>query len=205
MESDFKASFESVASAFGAKPDEGRMFVYLKTFRHLTQDQWQTLCDWATQNCDRFPTIKDMIRGSYECGMVARPKLADMDKDVMTVVCACGASFVFHRNAAMDTYKCPGDGCHVSYDSILVLREADRYGVYWADREIRDALRSTITKAQAMKSVYQFLNGMHKDVDAQVTRKKTLKEIRAIRPTPAPEAMFAPSFDGTDPRPSPVA
>lgn len=201
MESDFKASFEAVASAFGAKPDEGRMFVYLKTFRHLTDKQWQVMCDWAVQSCDRFPTVKDLIRGTYECGMVQRPKSADLDKGVMTVVCTCGASFVFHRNAQPSTYQCPGDTCHVSFDSEYVIRNADQYGVLWMDQETREALKAKIPKAHAMKAVYEYLKGMHRAEPVQVRRADRVQDIgRAL-----PKEAFAKSFDGTDPRPSPAA
>lgn len=198
MLSDFKESFTGVVSAFGSKTDEGRAAVYFKTFSHLNGDQWQALCEWGVASCDRFPTIKELYRGMFELNLVARPKLSDLDKDTLTVVCVCGASFVFSRLNQPSTYHCPGEGCHTSYDSEYVMREADRYGVLWADREIRDALRSTVTKAQAMKAVYEFPNAMHKDVEASVTRKKTLKEIRAIEQpkTPPPEAMFEKSFTG---------
>ena len=197
MESDFKASFEAVASAFGAKPDEGRMFVYLKTFRHLTSEQWQTLCDWAIQGCDRFPTVKDLLRGTYECNMVQRPRGSDLDKGLMTVVCTCGSSFVFHRNAKPETYHCTGDGCTVSYDSEYVIRTADQYGVLWADQELREALKAKIPKAHAMKAVYDYLTGMHRAEVSQVRRTDRVQDIgRAL-----PKEAFAKSFDGTDPRP----
>lgn len=208
MISDCDATMKELGHAFGvAKMDDNRVTAYYNAFKHLTDQQFAALSEWAKQNCDRFPTIKELYRGVYDCGMVQRPKLSDLDKDTMTVVCECGCSFVFPRTAPPATYHCMGDGCHVSYESEYVIQNADRYGVLWADVEIRMALNGRIPKAHAMKAVYEFLSAMHKDVEAQLPKKKTLKEIRAIEKpkTPAPEAMFAKSFDGTDPRPSPVA
>lgn len=201
MQSDFKESFSVVASSFGAKPDEGRALAYFKFFQHLNDKQWQTLCEWSVQLCDRFPTVKDMTRGMYEMNMVQRPKLSELDKDQFVVVCTCGSSFAFSRNDIAATYHCPGPECHVSYDYAFIMREADQYNVLWADAGIRQTLKSKISKDGAMKAVYELLGTMHVDLEPE---RKTLKEIRALQPkTPAPETMFTKSFDGTDPRPSP--
>lgn len=199
MFSDFKERFSDVASAFGTKPDEGRAQVYFKSFRHLDDKQFQSLCEWAVQSCDRFPTIKDLYRGMYELNLVPRPKLSDLDKDVLSVVCTCGSSFVFSRINPPSTYHCPGEGCRTSYDSEYVIQNADQYGVLWADVETRMALKSRTTKENAMKAIYAFLEGVHADL--AVVQKKTLKEIRTIQPRP--EEMFAPKFDGRDERPNP--
>jgi hypothetical protein len=154
------------------------------------------------QSCDRFPTIKDLYRGMYEMNMVPRPKLSDLDKDQFVVVCTCGSSFAFSRNDIAATYHCPGMECHVSYDFALIMREADRYNVFWADAGIRQTLKAKISKEGAMKAVYEFLGSMH--VDLEPERKKTLKQLaRELPQHPAPETMFQKSFDGTDPRPSP--
>lgn len=198
MDSDFKESFSGVASAFGVKVDDGRAFIYQKTFKHLNEQEWQSLCEWAIQTCDRFPTIKELWRGMYELGMVKRPRLSELDKDAATVVCTCGSSFVFSLNAPPAEYHCPGDNCHVSYHSHYVRQNMDQYNVLWADVDIRAALHNHIPKAKAMEMIYDLLTHMHKD-----TAPKTLKELRALPTKPAPEAMFSPKFDGKDARPNP--
>lgn len=195
---DFKESMTGVASAFGAKPDEGRMAVYFKSFSHLSDRDWQSLCEWAVRSLDRFPTVKDLWRGMYELNLVQRPKLSDLDKDAATVVCDCGTSFVFSLNAPPATYHCMGDNCHKSYDSAYVRANMDQYNVLWVEVDIRAALHARIPKAKAMEMIYDVLSHMHVD-----TAPKTLKELRALPKTPKPEEMFAPKFDGRDARPNP--
>jgi len=199
MMSDCDASMKELGYAFGiTKMDDNRVASYHNAFQHLDGRAFASLVEWAKQNCDRFPTIKELYRGMYELNLVQRPKLSEMDKDAITVVCTCGTSFVFSRNNPPSTYHCPGDGCHVSYDSQYVRQNMDQYNVLWADVDIRAALHARVPKDKAMAMIYDVLQSM----TVVPEKKANMKEVARALPS-APEQMFEPTFDGKDARPNP--
>ena len=164
MLSDCDTYLRELGHAFRvAKMEDQTVTAYYEAFKRLEARQFATLVDWGKQNCDRFPTIKELWRGMYELNMVERPRMSDMDKDTFVVVCTCNWSFAVGRHAQIPIVKCPNPECHISYDMPYIMHNADQYNVLWADPDTRAALRTRISPKDVLKQVADLVSRMAAD------------------------------------------